>query len=107
MYETRKLAYHKRYYNATIGGYSPCIGTLCHGTSSKGSQTSNAMALAIGAPPTAAIANLVAANLAADVKNFGDKTTCGVVGMAWLFPVLDAYGYSERALAVLEGDMYP
>ena len=79
----------------------------CHGTSSTGSQTSNALALALGAPPSAAIAKQVASNLAADVDNFGNKTTAGVFGLAWLLPQLEKHGHGELALAVLEGDQYP
>lgn len=103
-------AYHARYFNATVGGYSPCVdgATACFGTSSRGSQTSNAMALALGAPPSAEIAATVAENLAADVQIFGNKTTVGVVGMGWLFPQLDtAAGRGDLALAVLRGDQFP
>ena len=105
-HDTLLAAYHHRYFNASVGGYSPCVhdrppaGTTgggktpmanrsCHGTSSKGSQTSNALALALGAPPTKAIAQAVADNLAADVVGFGNKTTTGVTGIAWLLPQLE------------------
>ena len=66
------------------------------------------MALALGSPPTEAIATQVAGYLAADVESFADRTTTGVV-MAWLFPMLDRYGYGDRALAILmgPGDQYP
>jgi hypothetical protein len=117
--------YHLRYFNATVGGYSPCVGDRppramsshnpkqpmsnrsCHGTSAAGSQTSNAMALAIGAPPTPSIAQTVADNLAADVIGFGNKTTAGITGLAWMLPQLEKYGHGELALAILEGDQYP
>ena len=117
--------YHLRYFNATVGGYSPCVGDRpplavtspnprqpmsnrsCHGTSAAGSQTSNAMALALGAPPTPSIAQMVANNLAADVRAFGNKTTAGITGLAWMLPQLEKYGHGEIALAVLEGDQYP
>lgn len=106
-----QAAYHKRYYNATAGGYSPCTDTqaepICHGTSASGSQTSNSMALALGAPPDEATAAKVAKNMAQDVMAFGNKTTAGVVGMAWLFPMLDQYGYSDVALSILLNDAYP
>ena len=77
LYKAGQAAYHARYYNATVGGYSPCINNeppyqvamtedaptqtagTCFNTSSRGSQTSNAMALAIGAPPTPKIAQQV------------------------------------------------
>jgi hypothetical protein len=29
------------------------------------------------------------------VQDFGNKTTTGVVGIAFLFPMLDKYGYGE------------
>ena len=78
----------------------------CHGTSAAGSQTSNALALALGAPPTAAIAKLVASHLAADVRNFGNKTTAGITGFAWMLPQLEKYGFGAEALAILSGDQY-
>jgi len=117
--------YHLRYFNVTAGGYSPCIGDRpprgmidpnphqpmsnrsCHGTSAAGSQTSNAMALALGAPPTQSIAQTVADNLAADVRAFGNKITTVITGLAWMVPRLEKYGHGETALAVLQGDQYP
>ena len=45
--------------------------------------------------PHHAQAERVAKNLEADVRGFGNKTTTGVVGIAWLFPALDAAGYSS------------
>jgi alpha-L-rhamnosidase len=109
-HSTGQQAYHARFYNATAGGYSPCVGDVdskCFGTSSHGSQTSNAMALMLGAPPSAAVAAAVAASLAADVVSFGNRTTSGVVGMGPLFPALDEWGYDALALAVLRGDRFP
>lgn len=79
----------------------------CHGTSSHGSQTSNVMALALGAPPDIATTKRVLANLAADVMSFGNKTTCGVTGIAWLLPILDAGGHSDIAISLLLNDAYP
>ena len=39
-----QAAYHKRFFDAEAGGYMPCKTLLhCHGTSSQGSQTSNAV----------------------------------------------------------------
>jgi hypothetical protein len=38
---------------------------------------------------------------------FGNRTTTGVVGMTWLFPMLDRYGYGDVALSVLLNDAYP
>ena len=104
-----QAAYHARFYNATVGGYSPCSSAnpVCHGTSYAGSQTSNSMALALGAPPDQTTAAKVAKHIADDVIAFGNKTTSGVVGMAWLFPMLDKYGYSDVALAILLNDAYP
>ena len=70
--------------------YTPCGATQkCHGTSAHGSQTANSMALAVGAPPDTQTAQTVADSLAADVTSFGNRTTCGVVGIGFLFPMLD------------------
>ena len=113
-------AYHKRFYNATAGGYNPCVNdlpqwsvhhpnTTCHGTSAHGSQTSNAMALAIGAPQSVSpeLTMSIAQRLASDVANFGDKFTTGVSGIAWLLPQLDIFGNGERAMKTMMGDQYP
>jgi hypothetical protein len=67
----------------------------------------NSLALALGAPPDEATAALVAKNLAEDVMSFGNKTTTGVVGIAFLFPMLDKYGYGDVGLATLLNDDYP
>lgn len=101
-------AWHTRFFSSEHGGYSPCASTtLCYGTSRNGSQTSNALGLALGAPPDATTARAVAANLARDIMEFGNRTTGGVVGMAWIFPMLDQYEYSDVALSLLLGDGYP
>eukprot|EP01051_Picozoa_sp_SAG22_P000174 SAG22_NODE_3_length_48349_cov_158.681180_35_plen_180_part_00 len=126
MHSHGQQMYHVRYYNSTVGGYSPCVddrppaamgpprnpkqsmsNRTCHGTSSAGSQTSNALALALGAPPNTAVERQVADNLAADVRQFGNKTTAGVFGLAWLLPQLEKHGHGELALAILTGDQYP
>jgi len=87
-----RKAYRSRYYDVESGGYSPMA---MGGTGAAGSQTSNAMALAINAPPTQAIAQKAADLLAADVIAFGGRPTGGVVGMAWVFPMLDRYGHDD------------
>merc|ERR1712216_528007 len=103
-----QVAFHTRFYNSTVGGYAPCVNDIgfqgkssCHGTSSSGSQTSDALALAIGAPPDANTAALVAANIAKDVFAFGNRTTAGITGYANLFSVMDLYGFDRLALEVL------
>ncbi|EDQ86725.1 uncharacterized protein MONBRDRAFT_10744 [Monosiga brevicollis MX1] len=97
-------AYHAAYYNATVGGYNP---TMNSGPSPLGSQTSNAMALLVGAPPDAATQARVAANLVADLEAHGNHSTGGVVGMKVLFPALSLLNRSDLALAVLLQDTYP
>ena len=106
-YEKGKTTYHARYYSEEVGGYSPCVDSACHGTSRNGSQTSNSMALVLGAPPDDKTAARVARNLMLDVASFGNKTTTGVVGITWLLPALDAYGYGDTALSMLLNDAYP
>ena len=62
------------------------------------------MALTLGAPPDGPTAQRVADNLARDVAAFGNKTTTGVVGIAFLFQALDKYGHGDAALSVLLND---
>jgi alpha-L-rhamnosidase len=106
-YSKGQAAYHARYWDASKGCYNPCTGPTCHGTSSAGSQTTNSMALMLGAPPDDATAKAVAKQLMEDVVAFGNKTTTGVVGISFLFPALDQYGYGDAALSVLLNDAYP
>jgi hypothetical protein len=80
---------------------------ICHGTSKNGSQASNSLGLALGAPPDKATAERIAKNLRDDVVAFGNKTTTGVVGIAFLFPMLDQFGYGDIGLATLLNDDYP
>ena len=49
----------------------------------------------------------MAENLAADVMAFGNRTTTGVVGIAWLLPILDQYGFADVAVSLLLNDAYP
>lgn len=97
----------------SVGAPSPrnyCVShghDICHGTSRNGSQASNSLGLALGAPPDKATAERIAQNLKDDVVAFGNKTTTGVVGIAFLFPVLDKFGYGDVGLATLLNDDYP
>jgi hypothetical protein len=45
--------------------------------------------------------------MANDVMAFGNRTTVGVSGMDFLFPMLDKYGYGDVAMSVLLNDAYP
>ena len=106
-------AYHARYYDAQAGGYSPVVGqpTGSPNNAPNGSQTSNAMALTLGAPQSAdatgALAARVAANLAADVEARGNHSFGGIVGQRWIYPALEAAGYGAHALATLCQDSFP
>ena len=76
-------AWHKKYYNSTLGTYSPCAAEPL------GSQTSNAMALALGAPPDAATTAKVVARLVENIAANDGRFTFGIVGSGWLFPMLE------------------
>lgn len=123
-YQKGQAVYHNRFWNATKCAYSPCVNSSkshsptpppspshrkrsCHNTSAFGSQTPNALALALGAPPDAATAKRVAAHLANGVVAFGNRSTSGVTGISFVLPMLGRYGYGDLALAVLLNDAYP
>lgn len=93
--------FHTRYFNAVTGGYAPTA------AAPHGSQTSNAMALMLGAPPTPAIRARVADLLAADVIANGNHSTGGIVGQAWTYAALDGAGRGDLGLAALRQDTYP
>lgn len=95
-------AYHTRYYNATARGYTPVA------AAPRGSQTANAMALALGAPPDAATAAIIADALAWDVNTLRtNHTSGGIIGQAWTAPALAATGRSDLVLAMLRQDTLP
>jgi hypothetical protein len=107
-------SYHKAYYDAQAGGYSPVVETNVTkppNVAPNGSQTSNAMALILGAPQSAdatgALAKRVAANLVADVEARGNHSFGGIVGQRWIYPALEAAGYGAHALATLLQDSFP
>ena len=99
-------AFHKRYYSPVSGGYAPCSSN-CYGTSANGSQTSNALALYLNAPPDNETLSRVQNNLVADIRAFGNKTTCGITGMAFLFDALEAANHGVVGLDILQNDGYP
>jgi alpha-L-rhamnosidase len=93
--------FHARFYDDKAGGYSPVSGEP------EGSQTSNAMGLALGAPPDAATRRRVEASLAANVVRNGKRFTFGIVGSVVVHPMLDAAGHANLALDTLLTDEYP
>eukprot|EP00656_Telonema_subtile_P057673 TRINITY_DN9541_c0_g2_i4.p1 TRINITY_DN9541_c0_g2~~TRINITY_DN9541_c0_g2_i4.p1 ORF type:complete len:563 (+),score=74.38 TRINITY_DN9541_c0_g2_i4:1409-3097(+) len=98
---TAVKAWHSRYYNSTVGGYSPVDGEP------RGSQTSNSMALALGAPPDQVTRAATISALVENVEANGRHFTFGIVGSAWLFPALSSAGRGDLALSILMGDSYP
>jgi hypothetical protein len=104
-------AWHSRFYNATARGYSP-VNTTSRGAAyvePRGSQTSNAMGLALGADSavqdvTKAVVDALVENMAANKNHL----TFGIVGSAWLFPSLADKGQrGDLALAMLLTDDFP
>lgn len=72
-----------------------------------GSQTANAMALALGyCEPEET--RLVAATLANDVRQLHkDHLSVGIMGMKYLFESLTRHGHGATALALMHQDTYP
>eukprot|EP01044_Picomonas_judraskeda_P010835 COSAG03_NODE_1427_length_4098_cov_2.188797_4_plen_219_part_00 len=94
-------AWHHKYYNATVGTYSPCAAEPF------GSQTSNAMALALNAPPDQATRAKVISRLVENIAANDGRFTFGIVGSAWLFPMLEQSGHGDIGLDILLTDSYP
>ncbi len=76
------------------------------GTTSCGTQTSYALALAFGIIPEELRA-ASAAQLALNIANHGWKLTTGFMGVSFLLPVLTEYGYTDIAYKLLEQEEYP
>ena len=104
-------AYHTRFYDSEAGGYSPVVGDTPESNAPNGSQTSNAMALSLGAPQnadkTGAIAARVAANLLSDFESRLNHSFGGIVGQRWIYPALEAAGYGSHALDSLRQETFP
>ena len=95
-------AFHAKFYNANVSGYSPEDGEP------RGSQTSNSMALALGAPPDEATRAAVMDALVANTEFInGNHTTFGIVGSVWTHPMLEFAGRGDVALSTLTTDAYP
>jgi hypothetical protein len=101
MHTAAVRAWHIRYFNAALGTYSPCAAEPL------GSQTSNSMALALGAPPDAATRAKVVSRLVENIAANDGRFTFGIVGSAWLFPMLEESGHGDIALDILLTDTYP
>ena len=99
-------AFHNLYYDPSAGGYAPCEEN-CYNTSKNGSQTSNALALYLNCMPDNITKARVVENLVSDIVNFGNRTTCGISGFAYLFDALGNNGKQDIAMRVLMNDAFP
>ncbi|WP_156891224.1 family 78 glycoside hydrolase catalytic domain [Agromyces subbeticus] len=98
--ETVKEAFNTQFLDVDAGLY--------RGSGDRGyRQTHNALALAFGLTPDEATAERVAASLAADVTEKGDKLNTGTIGSKYLLPMLTKYGYEDLAFRVAVQTEYP
>ena len=95
-------AFHHRYYDANAGGYCVVPDQAPHG-----SQTSNSLAIALGAPPDEGVRARVAAALVDDILKNNNHSTGGIVGMAWTYKVLNDLGLGDYGLSMLLQDTFP
>lgn len=95
-------SWHTHFYNSSVGGYAPMPGEP------RGSQTTNAMALALGAPPDATTRSTVGHALVENTETINhNHTTFGIVGSVWVHSMLAEVGRSDVALSTLLTDAYP
>ena len=97
-----KAAFHSMYWSGEGQGY-------CFSLGQPGAfaQTCTALALHIGAPPTPETAADAAAALVSDIQNNGTHFNVGIVGMTFMFDVLQNFGYDNIGLEFLLKDDYP
>jgi len=88
------LAFHKAFYNATIHSY---VGRTL---------TANVFALAINAPPPS-LKQTILNTIVSIINQAGNHSTCGILGMKYLFPVLSENGYHNLALQIATQITYP
>lgn len=72
-----------------------------------GYQCDQALALALGLPPTPADATLVSGNLLADIASKGNHLDTGIVGTRYLPYVLSTLGRADVALAITTQRDFP
>jgi alpha-L-rhamnosidase len=108
LHVTGRQDFHRRFYDASAGGYSPTLRSGNQVAEHSGSQTSNAMALALGATPDAQTRARVLANLVHNVAVDNDfHLTVGIMGMHWVLSTLVEAGRGDVALRVMMSDTFP
>eukprot|EP00047_Mylnosiga_fluctuans_P000527 m.195091 g.195091 ORF g.195091 m.195091 type:complete len:1269 (+) comp10076_c0_seq31:2213-6019(+) len=93
--------FNAAYYKPEASGYSPVAGGAPHG-----SQTSNSLAVALGAVDETTKA-AITRSLLDDVTQHQNHSTGGIVGMAWTYTVLSELGLDDYALSMLLQDTFP
>ena len=106
-------AFHRHYFDERAQAYAPVQYTHLPDQAwssvaePHGSQTSNAMALALGAPPDEATRAATFKALVDNVDANGGHLTVGMLGMQVLLPALAVGGRGDLALSILLQDTYP
>lgn len=100
--------FHRRFYDEAVGGYSPTKRSGNQPAEEAGSQTSNAMALALGAAPDEKTRTRVLARLVDNVEVENDyHLTVGIMGVQWVLGTLVEVGRGDIALRVMMSDTFP
>jgi len=86
--------FHRAFYNPSLSGYA------------EGYQTSNVLALTIGAVPNE-LKDTVTKSLLNDIAAHNDHLTTGIIGTRYLFEVLTSIGRHDLALKIATQTTYP
>lgn len=95
LYAQRANQFHLSFYNKTVNGYA------------EGYQTANVLALKLPKVVPDEIRPQVIKSLIDNLIANGNHSTSGIIGCAWLYPVLSDLGYHDLAVEVASQTTYP
>ena len=108
LHQKARAAFHRRFFDANVYGYSPTQRSGNQPAEISGSQTSNAMALALNAPPDSETRARVLRSLVNNVVFENDfHLTVGIMGVHWVLSTLVEAGRGDVALRVMMADTFP
>jgi alpha-L-rhamnosidase len=104
---TKRTVYLTESFNRAFNDHGRYATTLMSPIDKQPGMTSQILPLALGIVPPEDEKRAVELLLDALERRFDYHVDCGIVGIRYLFPVLEKYGYTETAFKTLSRKTYP